>query len=291
MDRATVQDVRRFNRTVTEQVGALAETYLGRGRPLGETRLLWEIGTDGAEVRALRRRLGIDAGYASRLLRSLEAEGMVVVEAGSGDRRVRRAQLTEAGLAERAELDRRADGMVISMLESLDERRRARLVEAMGDVERLLRASMVTIAVADPASADARWCMQQYFAELAVRFDAGFDPAASIPTGDLVPPEGLLVVAHLREQPVGCAALKTPVDSPPEVKRMWVAPEARGLGLGRRLLSELERHAKRGGATTIRLETNRALDEAVKMYRSADYREVAAFNAEPYAHHWFEKHL
>ena len=72
---------------------------------------------------------------------------------------------------------------------------------------------------------------------------------------------------------------------------MWVAPEARGLGLGRRLLCELERHAKRGGATTIRLETNRTLTEAVKMYRSAGYREVAAFNSEPYAHHWFEKRL
>ncbi len=255
--------MRRFNRTVTEQVGVLEETYLGRGRPLGET----------------------------RLLRSLEAEGMVVVEADSRDRRVRRARLTEAGLAERSELDRLSDGMVISMLESLDQARRDLLVKAMGDVERLLRATMITIEVADPASADARWCLQRYFAELSVRFDAGFDPAASIPTGDLVPPGGLLLAAHLRERPVGCAALKTPVDSPPEVKRMWVAPEARGLGLGRRLLSELERHAQRGGATAIRLETNRALGEAVKMYRSAGYQEVAAFNSEPYAHHWFEKRL
>ena len=242
-------------------------------------------------MRTLRRRLGIDAGYASRLLRSLEAEGLVMVAPDDRDRRVRRARLTEAGLAERGELDRLSDGMVISMLESLDERRRARLVEAMDDVERLLRASMITIAPADPASADAGWCMQQYFAELAVRFDTGFDPAASIPTGDLVPPDGLLLVAHLREQPVACAALKTPTGAPPEVKRMWVAPEARGLGLGRRLLGELERHAKRGGAAAVRLETNRALGEAVGMYRSAGYQEVDAFNSEPYAHHWFEKRL
>src|SRR5258706_6413771 len=100
MDGAMVDQVRRFNRVVTERIGALGETYLGRGRPLGETRLLWEIGADGADVRDLRGRLGIDAGYASRLLRSLEAEGMVRVEAGTTDRRIRRASLTPRGLAE-----------------------------------------------------------------------------------------------------------------------------------------------------------------------------------------------
>ena len=83
MDADTVASVRRFNRTVTERVGALDESYLGRGRALGETRLLWEIGADGADVRDLRRRLGLDAGYASRLLRSLESEGLVAVEPGT----------------------------------------------------------------------------------------------------------------------------------------------------------------------------------------------------------------
>src|ERR1043166_1672593 len=105
MDGAMVEQVRRFNRVVTERIGALDETYLGRGRPLGETRLLWEVGVDGADVRDLRRRLGIDAGYVSRLLRSLQAQGLVSIETGSTDRRVRRARLTSVGLAERAELD------------------------------------------------------------------------------------------------------------------------------------------------------------------------------------------
>jgi ribosomal protein S18 acetylase RimI-like enzyme len=70
---------------------------------------------------------------------------------------------------------------------------------------------------------------------------------------------------------------------------MWVAPSVRGLGRGRRLLTELETHAAAHGARTLRLETNRTLDEAIALYRSAGYREVAPFNAEPYAHHWFEK--
>ncbi len=69
------------------------------------------------------------------------------------------------------------------------------------------------------------------------------------------------------------------------------SPAVRGLGLGRRLLAELEAHAADGGARAVRLETNRALQEAIAMYRAAGYREVAAFNDEPYAHHWFEKAL
>jgi ribosomal protein S18 acetylase RimI-like enzyme len=72
---------------------------------------------------------------------------------------------------------------------------------------------------------------------------------------------------------------------------MWVAESARGLGIGRRVLTELEADAVRRGASTVRLETNRALVEAIAMYRSAGYFEVPAFNDEPFAHHWFEKQL
>ena len=92
-------------------------------------------------------------------------------------------------------------------------------------------------------------------------------------------------------EPVGCGALKFHGDAPAEIKRMWVAPAARGLGLGRRLLTDLEAQAVARGVRTLRLETNRALGEAIGLYRAAGYREVAAFNDEPYAHHWFEKTL
>jgi len=130
---------------------------------------------------------------------------------------------------------------------------------------------------------------------LASRFEAGFDPGLSISAAahELVLPAGALLIARLREQPVGCGALKLHPDSgaAAELKRMWVAPEARGLGLGRRLLRELERIAQSAGARVVRLETNRALTEAIELYRRSGYREVLAFNDEPYAHHWFEKHL
>jgi GNAT superfamily N-acetyltransferase len=129
--------------------------------------------------------------------------------------------------------------------------------------------------------------------ELGVRFDAGFDPTLGISAHphELTPPAGLLLVAHLRDEPVGCGGLKFHDNAPAELKRMWVAPQARGLGLGRRLLQELERHAREAGVTTLHLETNRNLTEAITLYRRSGYQEVPAFNDEPYAHHWFEKRL
>jgi DNA-binding MarR family transcriptional regulator/GNAT superfamily N-acetyltransferase len=293
MDTALVSRVRRFNRAVTQRIGALDDSYLARSRPLGQARLLWEIGPDGCQVRALRSRLDLDSGYLSRLLRALEADGLVVVEADPEDARIRTARLTRAGRAEYAELDTRSDELAATILQPLSDRQRDRLVSAMAEVERLLTASMVTVTVTDPRHPSARYCMAEYFAELARRFDSGFDPARALPTDDeqLTLPAGLMLVATLHGEPVGCGALKLPHDAPAEIKRVWVAPAVRGLGLGRRLLGELEAHALAHGAHAVRLDTNRALTEAIALYRASGYREVAAFNTEPYAHHWFEKTL
>jgi DNA-binding MarR family transcriptional regulator/predicted GNAT family N-acyltransferase len=288
-----VAHVRSFNRVVTERVGALHQQYLARGRSLGASRALWEVDRDGTDVRTLRTRLGFDSGYMSRLLRGLEREQLVTVQASSRDKRVRTVQLTEAGRAERALLDRRSDELAGSLLAPLSESQRNRLLEAMNTVERLLRIGLVEVAVENPASAEAQQCLRSYFAELDVRFDTGFDPALSISADavELAEPKGLLLVARIRSEPVGCGAIKfTDVDSA-EVKRMWVAPSARGLGVGRRILDELERTANLHNITTLRLETNRALREAIGLYRSAGYEEVSAFNDEPYADHWFEKRL
>ena len=285
--------VRSFNRTVTQRVGALSDHYLARARPLGASRVLWEIGPDGTDARALRARLDLDSGYLSRLLRNLQDEGLIRVVPAEGDHRVRTAVLTAAGRAERAELDRLSDDLAASLLAPLNDRQRDQLAAAMGTVERLLTAGLVTFAVTDPASPEARACMAAYFAELGERFDGGFDPGASLPAtdADLVEPSGLLLLARLHGEPVGCGALKFHGTEPAELKRMWVANRARGLGLGRRLLAELEDQARRHGATVVRLETNQVLTEAITLYRSAGYAEVSAFSDEQYAHHWFEKQL
>lgn len=293
MDEELIGSVRRFNRTVTQRIGALSEEYLARSRPLGASRVLWEIGDGGADVRAIRARLDLDSGYLSRLLRGLQDERLVRVEPARDDRRVRVVRLTAAGRAERAELDRRSDELVRSLLTPLNDRQRARLIEAMTTVEQLLTAGLVQIGIEDPASSAAQFCLQSYFAELNSRFDTGFDPDASISAAapELAEPAGLLLLAKIRDQPVGCGALKFHGTGPTELKRMWVAASARGLGVGRRILTELEQHARQRGATVLRLETNRRLTEAIQLYRSAGYVEVPAFNDEPYAQHWFEKRL
>jgi DNA-binding MarR family transcriptional regulator/GNAT superfamily N-acetyltransferase len=287
-----VTQVRRFNRVVTQRVGALDERFLAR-RPLGEARLLWEIGPDGRDVRWLREQLDLDSGYLSRLLRNLESAGLVTVGPGERDGRVRTARLTAAGRRERELLDRRSDELAESLLEPLGTRQRERLVAAMADVERLLTAAMVTIEPLEPEHPHARHCLREYAVELDRRFPQGFDPALSISAdaAELRQPAGLLLVAWLQGEPVGCGALKFHEDGPTELKRMWVAESARGLGLGRRLLAELEAHAARGPSPVVRLETNGTLAEAIALYRSAGYTEVEPFNDEPYAHHWFEKRL
>jgi DNA-binding MarR family transcriptional regulator len=293
MDDMIVADVRRFNRTVTERVGALRDHFLGRGRPLGEARLLWEIGADGCELRKLRTTLNLDSGYLSRSLRALEADGLVTVEPSSADGRRRVARLTRAGRRERALLDQRSDDLARSLLEPLSAARRRRLVDSMRTVERLLTAAQVELVPVDPGNADAQRCIAAYVAELDCRSATGYDPSAGISAEphEMRPPAGAFVVAYLRMEAVGCGGIKLHAEAPCEIKRMWIAPEARGLGLGRRLLDELERLAAAAGATHAHIETNHTLSEAIALYRSAGYVDVPAFNDEPFADHWFEKLL
>ena len=288
-----IEQVRSFNRTVTQRVGALNDAFLARRRSLGQSRVLWEIGPERCDVRRLRALLELDSGYLSRLLRALEDAGLAVVEPSKEDGRVRTARLTAAGLAERQELDLRSDAAAASMLRPLSSKQRTRLVAAMAEVEHLLIASAVQVSLADPRDPAARRCMAAYFAELSERFDAGFNPGQSISADDaeLTPPAGLLLLATLRGEAVGIGALKLHGEGPAEIKRMWVSRAARELGVGRRLLAELEDRAVERGVGVVRLETNRALGEAIGLYRSAGYSEVPAFNRETYAHHWFEKEL
>ena len=152
---------------------------------------------------------------------------------------------------------------------------------------------MVEIAPIDPADPRAQHCLHQFEVELNRRFSDGFDPAQSISADpeELRPPSGLLLVATMGSEPVGCGALKFHGSEPTEIKRMWVAESARGTGLGRRLLAELETHAARSDSDIVHLETNESLTEAIALYRSSGYVEVSAFNDETYAHHWFEKRL
>jgi ribosomal protein S18 acetylase RimI-like enzyme len=206
---------------------------------------------------------------------------------------VRTARLTRAGIAEREQLDRRSDELAQSFLDPLTDSQRERLVAAMAAVERLLTAGMVKIEPRDPEDPPAKHCLREYARELDRRFDGGFDPSRGVSADapELRPPAGALLVASLESQPVGCGALKFHADEPAHIKRMWVAPAVRGLGVGRRLLAELEAYAASHGSDAVRLDTNAALTEAIGLYRSAGYTEIPRFNDELYAHHWFEKRV
>jgi DNA-binding MarR family transcriptional regulator/GNAT superfamily N-acetyltransferase len=290
---AEIETIRSFNRTVTRRLGVLNERYLGRDRPLVESRLLFEIGTEGASVRELRARLGLDSGFSSRLLRALERKKLVRTEAARSDARVRIARLTRTGLAELERLNSLSDDLARSMLAPLNPDQARRLVSAMEEIDRLLRASSIEFIREDPRSADAQRCLQRYYAELAARFPSGFElHADDAPDEDeLVPPGGCMLVARLSGEPVGCGAMRTLEPGVGELKRMWVSPEVRGLGVGRRLLAELERVAAGRKLRILRLDTNGSLAEALRLYRTSGYREIPRYNDNPYAQHWFEKAL
>src|SRR3984957_9665524 len=146
MDESQLQSVRRFNRLVTLRVGALEVDYLCRGRPLAEARLIFEISPEGADVRMLRGKLGLDSGYLSRLLQSLKTQGLIAIAKGEEDGRRRRVSLTRKGSLERAAYDRRSDNLAASMLGPLDASEQRRLLAAVGEVERLIRAASGRVA-------------------------------------------------------------------------------------------------------------------------------------------------
>ncbi|MFI7586720.1 GNAT family N-acetyltransferase [Spongisporangium articulatum] len=149
----------------------------------------------------------------------------------------------------------------------------------------------VEVARVDPADDDARRCLSTYYAELAVRFDAGFDPTRQGVDDDAMrPPLGLLLLARLDGPAVACGALLFKAGLA-KVKRMWVDPTVRGRGVGRTLLNALEAEAAAAGYDRVGLETNSALPEAISMYLNSGYVEVEPFDDEPYAERWFVKRL
>ena len=291
MQSQDIQRVRSFNRSVVHRIGALDDDFLGRGRPLAESRLLYEIGEEGQEIRKLRRRLSLDSGYFSRLVRALERQRLVVSKRSGTDSRVKEVHPTAKGLAEIRELNSRSDELAASLLDALGSSQRETLLGAMDTVKRFLQLTAVriySVQVTDPA---AEACIQAYFKELDERFEHGFDAKQSNPADpeELTPPNGVFIIAQLDGKTIGCGALRAMSRRVGELKRMWVEKTARGIGVGRRMLEHLERCAVDLGIDTLRLETNRSLHEAQHLYRAYGFEEVEPFNDEPYAHHWFEK--
>jgi DNA-binding MarR family transcriptional regulator/predicted N-acetyltransferase YhbS len=282
-----IDQIRRFNRLITLKAGALDASYLGRGRPLGQARLLFEIGPKGADLQALREKLGLDSGHMSRLLKALSVQGLVTIATDPSDRRRRTIELSPKGRQEFEAYDSLSNDLAISIADALSPIQQERLFAAMAEVESLLNIASISLATEPADSEDARSCLAAYFAELSERFKSSFDPGST----DMSEDGSILILARSANKPVGCGVLRPLGPGVGEIKRMWVAPSARGTGLARRLLSALEAEAASRGLDAVRLDTNGALVEALNLYRSAGYRDIDRYNDNPYADFWFEKQL
>ncbi len=282
---------RRFARAVTLEVGALDTSFLGRGRPLGAARVLNAIGSGRTDVTEIRESLALDSGLMSRLLRGLEDEGLVRTVPHPDDARRRVATLTQAGRQEFRAYEELSNERAAALLDRSP--RVGDLVEAMDMIASALGRERISIAEADPRGEAALYCLGEYYAELGRRFARGFDVSLSRDPDatDMVRPCGAFLVATSDGLPVGCVALKGSGGDTAEIKRLWISPAARGLGLGRRLMDAAEDSARSLAIDVLRLDTNSALPEALKLYRTSGWIEIDRFNDDPYPDHFFEKRL
>lgn len=282
---------RRFSRVVTTEVGALDTSFLGRGRPLGAARALNAIGHGCSDVADVRENLDLDSGLMSRLLRGLEREGLIETAQHPVDARRRIATLTEAGRHEYEAYESLSNSRAEALLARYPNP--DALLAAMDLVASALGRDRIVIEEMDPKCDEARYCLSEYYAELARRFEKGFDVSLSRDpeAKDMTSPRGAFLVAMSEGLPMGCVGLKRTGAKTAEIKRLWVASCARGLGLARRLMGASEDAAQRLSIATLRLDTNRSLPEAIQLYRRTGWTEIDRYNDDPYPDFFFEKHL
>ncbi|MGJ8526486.1 hypothetical protein LMG33818_002237 [Halomonadaceae bacterium LMG 33818] len=284
-----IEKIRRFQRAVTTEVGALDASFLGRGRPLGPARVINAIGNGITEVANIRDYLKLDSGLMSRLLRSLEEEGMVNVTPSEADSRRRCAHLTALGKEEYIAYESLSNQRIQALLEK--HAHPEKLVAAMALIATALGREQFEFKAVDPADVEAQRCMHAYYDELAACFPQGFDVSLSCDPdqADMRPPKGSFVLGFSDGCPIACGGLKGTNKGYAEIKRIWVAPEARGLGVIHSLMNVLEETAKSLGYSKLRLDTNSVLIKAVSFYRKHGWHEIDRFNDDPYPDLFFEK--
>ncbi|MEU4620524.1 GNAT family N-acetyltransferase [Actinoplanes sp. NPDC023801] len=280
MEVEQIERVRDFNRYYTQRLGMLTDRFLGQDRPFGQARLLFEIG-DGSSVEALRARLGLDEDYLRGQLDALAGHGLVRRDGPA-------VTLTEAGRIERTDLEARSHAGIAALLGELTGGQRDRLIAAQEEIRRVLRAAAVVVEAVPPDSPAARECLARYAAELDATFPEGFAASTLTRPEDVT---GTQLLAVEDGAPVGCGLWIRLGPGVAEIRHLWVAPEARGLGLGRKLLSRLEVDAANHGITTVRLGTHPLLIEALALYRGSGYDDIGGYSDVPYNQLAFEKGL
>ncbi|HEX8804045.1 MAG TPA: bifunctional helix-turn-helix transcriptional regulator/GNAT family N-acetyltransferase [Acidimicrobiales bacterium] len=275
-----VATVRSFNRFYTRWVGALAEGLLDSPWSLAEARVLFELAqADATEVVDLRERLGLDAGYLSRILARLEGAGLVERTRSAADARRSVAGLTAAGRAAFRELDARSAEQIGALLDPLDGTDRRRLVGAMATIRSLLgdgeRSGGFVLRPLEPG--DHGWVVERHGALYAAEhgWDVSFEALVARIVADYLdgrdPARETAWIAEVDGERVGCVFCVRHDDETAQLRLLLVDPRARGAGIGARLVDECLRFARRAGYRRIRLWTNDVLAAARRIYQRAGF--------------------
>jgi DNA-binding MarR family transcriptional regulator/GNAT superfamily N-acetyltransferase len=270
--------VRSFNRFYTRVIGALDAGLTGSPHTLTEARVLFEIAAvDALEVAHLRRALGLDAGYLSRILARFTADGLVAREQSADDARRQVVRLTPSGKAAFAVLDAGAVASVEQLVAPLDEDGRDRLVAAMHTIRTVLGDGPppAPYVLRGPEPGDLGWVVARHGALYAAEYgwDATFETLVARIVGGFDPDRGAAWIAEVGGERAGCVfCVPSDVDdAAAQLRLLLVEPSARGSGIGRRLVEECLRHARRAGYARITLWTNDVLGAARAIYVDAGF--------------------
>jgi DNA-binding MarR family transcriptional regulator/N-acetylglutamate synthase-like GNAT family acetyltransferase len=278
---ARVAAVRRFNRTYTNVLGLLHEGLLDTRYSLTEARVVFELAQrDETPVGDLRASLDIDAGYLSRILGRFEARGIVERERSSADARRQVIRLTDEGRSAFRELDNRAAEQVRVLLARLGEDEQRRSVAAMITLEEILEVPDLpkVVVLRAPRSGDFGWVIERHGAVYAQEFgwDATFEALVARIVADFIehrdPEREAAWVAEVDGERVGCVFCVKKTDEVAQLRILLVEPNARGIGLGTRLVDECIRFARDAGYTSMILWTNDVLHDARRIYERAGFR-------------------
>jgi DNA-binding MarR family transcriptional regulator/GNAT superfamily N-acetyltransferase len=295
-----VDAVRSFNRFYTRVIGVLQDGLLHTPYTLTEARVIFELAQrDRAEVAALRRDLGLDAGYLSRMLAQFETAGLVSRERSATDGRRQLVALTDAGREVWRDLDRRSADEVDALLRRLGDGERQRLLGAMGSIARLLsetgsrRAPLV--ALRPPLPGDLGWIVQRH-GELygqAHGWDATFEAIVAAVVADFGtghdPAREAAWIADVDGCPVGSVLCVRRDDETAQLRVLLVEPATRGMGLGTRLVDECLRFARRAGYRRIVLATYSAMLEARRIYERSGFTVTSATPVHHFGHDLVEE--
>jgi DNA-binding MarR family transcriptional regulator/GNAT superfamily N-acetyltransferase len=276
--------VRRFNRFYTKTIGVLQEGLLGSPFTLTEVRVLYELAhRDRPTAGGLAGALDLDQGYLSRILRRLAGKGLVRAAASSADGRQRLLSLSSRGRRAFKTLDRRSSREVASLLGRLSPAAQDRLVAAMDTIESLLggseaRAASSPIILRPPQPGDLGWVVHRHGVLYAREegYDERFEALVAGIVAEFVrrfdPKVERCWIAECHGVVSGSVFLVRQSKTVAKLRLLLLEPEARGIGLGRRLVEECVRFAKHAGYRTIRLWTQQSLRPARRLYQRAGFR-------------------